>query len=94
MSVILVFIIFASLISLIFVSVDSTICGISEKVLFENNKWHDIKIVERSYGCGATDTDFPEYKVYKIVPIISLFNLVTKFDTSQIDLENWKLVND
>lgn len=93
-SLVFVFLIFVSLISLMFGLAGSIMCGTSEKILFENKQESNTKIVERSYGCGATDTDFPEYKMYKLIPLANQFNFITEFDTSHIDRENWKQVND
>ncbi|MEP6844531.1 MAG: hypothetical protein ABI861_00940 [Panacibacter sp.] len=70
------------------------VCGISEEILFVNSKQPGSKIVARSYGCGAYDSDFPEYKTFEVYRVNNLFNYVTEFDTTKADMRNWKRVNE
>lgn len=67
----------------------ASMCQISSKAVYQNaNKSMGI-IVQRSYGCGAWDSDCPEYKYYKSVPLTAFFNIVTEFDTTNIDKTIW-----
>lgn len=51
------------------------------------------KIILRSYGCGATDSGYPVYKVFKIKNLTSSFVSVTDIDTTKIDKTHWIYVN-
>lgn len=75
--------------TLFFEMCDST----TVKVLFENKQNASIKIVERSFGCGATDSSPATFKIFKIREISSYLIWVTAIDTTQIDKSKWKRVN-
>ena len=51
-----------------------------------NNK---IKIVERDYGCGATDSTAPIVRIFKTREVTNFFIFITEVDTSKIDKTNW-----
>ena len=61
----------------------------TDKVFFENKQNSSIKIVQRGFGCGATDSDYPTYKTFKIREITSDFIWATKIDTNKIDKNEW-----
>ncbi|ANH80883.1 hypothetical protein A8C56_07730 [Niabella ginsenosidivorans] len=62
----------------------------NNKILFENIKDKTAKIVLRDFGCGATDSGSPAYKICKIKNISSLFIWVTNVDTTKIDRQIWQ----
>jgi len=61
----------------------------TNKVLFENKQNHSIKIVQRSFGCGATDSSYPIIKEFQIKEFTSDFVLITEIDTNQINKNEW-----
>ncbi len=61
-------------------------------VLFEHKEDPKIKIVERDYGCGATDSGSPVYKVFRRKEITSYLSLFTEIDTSKINKAEWNKV--
>ena len=68
----------------------SSMCAwTTDKVFFENRQNHSVKIVQRSFGCGATDSDYPTVKVFKIREITPVFIWVTKIDTNKINKNEW-----
>jgi hypothetical protein len=66
----------------------------NNKVLFENKNDKTTKIVLRDFGCGATDSGLPTYKVCKIKNISTLLIWVTGIDTTKIDRQIWQRVDD
>ena len=66
------------------------VCGyITDNVFFENKQKPSIKIVQRHYDCGAFDSDYPTYKIFKIKEITSDFIWATEIDTNKIDKNEW-----
>ncbi len=69
-------------------------CGyLTDKILFENIQDASIKIVERHYDCGAFDGDYPEYEIYKTVPLTNQLSYVVKTDTNKLDFKVWSKVD-
>ena len=65
-----------------------TMCGTTTEIIFQN-KNNSQTIVRRNYGCGAWDSDFPVYTYHKVVPMTPFFNIVTKYDITNIDKDVW-----
>lgn len=65
----------------------------TNKVFFEKKDDNTVQIVERKYGCGATDSDFPTYKLFKIKEIASYLIWVTDVDTNKINKNEWTKLN-
>lgn len=65
-----------------------SMCSTSTELMFKN-KTNMTTIVRKSYGCGAWDSDFNKYTIYKITPFTPVFNIITKFDTTNIDKTFW-----
>ena len=61
----------------------------THKVFFENKQNPSIKIVQRSYGCGAIDSSPSVPLVFKVREITSNLIWVTDIDTTQIDKSEW-----
>jgi len=61
----------------------------TDKVFFENKQNSSIKIVQRHFGCGATDSSEPTIEVFKIREITPYLIWATKIDTNQIDKNEW-----
>ena len=59
------------------------------KVFFESKQDRSIKIVERDYGCGATDSGRPICKIFKVKNITNYLIWVTEIDTNKIDKSQW-----
>lgn len=79
---------------ILFMTVFAGMCRwTNNKVLFENKEDKTIKIVLRDFGCGATDSGSPAYKVCKIKAISPLLIWVTDIDTTKIDRRIWQRVN-
>jgi hypothetical protein len=67
----------------------------TRKTLFENKQNSSIKIVLRSYGCGATDSSYPTYETFKIREITSdIIWGATEIDTNQINKNEWRRIED
>lgn len=62
----------------------------NNKILFENINNKTTKIVLREFGCGATDSGSPTYKVCKIKNITPFLIWVTSVDTTKIDRQVWQ----
>ena len=64
------------------------------EVFFTHKQKPNTKIVERSMNCGAFDTDFPNYKPFKITKLSDNFIWAVKVDTTNLDTNKWeKVVN-
>lgn len=61
----------------------------TDRMFFENKQDRSIKIVERSFGCGATDSGSPIHKIFKMTPVTKYFVWVTEIDTNSIDKSEW-----
>lgn len=73
----------------------SDMCSSSyHRVLFEEKENTSHKIVERSFGCGATDSSPAHVSVFELWEVTPLFIWVEKVDTSHIDLKEWNRVED
>lgn len=67
-----------------------TMCGyITDEILFVNQSDKSVKIIKRHYDCGATDSDLPKYKYYKIKELTSQILYSKKVDTAQLDKNFW-----
>jgi hypothetical protein len=62
----------------------------NNKVLFNNINDNTTKIVLRDFGCGATDSGSPTYKVCKIKKVMPSLVWVTDIDTTKIDKQVWQ----
>jgi len=65
----------------------------THRILFVNRINPTIQIIERSYGCGATDSEFPKYVYYKRMPLISFLDFVTRIDINKVNSNDWKPVS-
>ena len=61
----------------------------TDKVLFQNKENSNVKIVARNYGCGATDSGRPLYKLFKTREITSCLIYISEIDTNSIIEEEW-----
>ena len=61
----------------------------TDKIFFENKQNSSIKIVQRSFGCGATDSSPATLKVFKVREITPYLIWVTSIDTNQINKSEW-----
>ena len=78
---------------ILFMSIWAGMCRwTNNKVLFNNVHDKTIKIVLRDFGCGATDSGSPTYKVCKIKNILPSLIWVTEIDTTKIDRQIWQRV--
>lgn len=78
----------------LFFSVFAGMCAWTDnKTLFIKADDPTIKIVLRDYGCGATDSVSPIYKVFKVKRINLYLVSVTDIDTTKIDKTRWICVN-
>jgi hypothetical protein len=65
-------------------------CGwTTNKVLYENKNNNSLKIVERYYGCGAVDSDYPDYKTFKMKEISKNIYWYSRIDTNTINTSEW-----
>lgn len=78
---------------ILFMTVFAGMCRwTNSKVLFENKSDNTTKIVLRDFGCGATDSGNPTYKVCKIKNITPVLIWVTSIDTAKINRQIWQRV--
>ena len=79
---------------ILFISIWAGMCRwTNNKVLFNNINEKNTKIVLRDFGCGATDSGSPIYKVCKIKNILPSLIWVTVIDTTKIDRQIWQRVD-
>ena len=63
------------------------------KTLFEKNNEKTTKMVLREFGCGATDSGRPTYKVAKVKKVYPALIWVTDIDTTKIDRNTWQRID-
>ena len=74
----------------IFFSFGNSFCGnITDKTLYLKRNANSSKIIVRHFDCGATDSGPADFKIVKVVDIFSIFDFVTKVDTTNIDKTVW-----
>ena len=79
---------------ILFITVFAGMCRwTNNKVLFHNINDKTTEIVLRDFGCGATDSGSPTYKVCKIKTILTSLIWVTDIDTTKIDRQIWQRVD-
>ena len=79
---------------ILFISIWAGMCRwTNNKVLFINLYDKTSKIVLRDFGCGATDSGRPTYKICKIKTILPSLIWVTGIDTTKIDRQIWQRVD-
>lgn len=64
----------------------------TDKVYFENKQNPSTTIVQRSFGCGATDSSPATIEVYKLRELTPYLIWVTSADTNQIDKNEWRRI--
>jgi hypothetical protein len=75
---------------LMFMTALSGMCSwTTNETLFVNSTNTSKKIVRRSYGCGAVDSQSPSYGAFKVKKLPLGFIWVTKADTLNIDRKVW-----
>jgi uncharacterized BrkB/YihY/UPF0761 family membrane protein len=75
---------------ILFITLFAGMCRWTDnKVLFHKTKDESTKIILREYGCGATDSGRPNYKIFKVKYIVPYIYWVTDFDTIKIDKQIW-----
>ena len=58
-------------------------------VLFEHKQHKNVKIIERDYGCGATDSSLPIVQNFKIKEVTKYFAVFSTIDIEKIDQTKW-----
>jgi hypothetical protein len=66
-----------------------SMCSYSDDIIFKNRSCDKV-IVAQSYGCGAYDSDFPQYKFYERTLFLGVLNVYKSVDTATIDKSKWK----
>jgi hypothetical protein len=67
-----------------------SMCGYSsERVLYQNKEIPNLHIIERSYGCGAYDSQTPLFETYKVRPLGTWISYVSKTDTATLNKNEW-----
>jgi hypothetical protein len=61
----------------------------NRQILYESKNDSDTKIIERDFGCGATDSRPPIVGVYKVEYFTDYFIHTTEIDTVKIDKDKW-----
>jgi hypothetical protein len=87
----------SAIISLLFLSFfvfAKTMCGyITDEVLFVNKSDTTLKIIEKHYDCGATDSDLPKYEFYKTKALTRKILYSKQIDTLRLDKTEWTKAN-
>jgi hypothetical protein len=79
---------------ILFITLFAGMCRWTDnEILFNNVNDNTTHIILRDFGCGATDSGQPSYKVCKIKNILPSLIWVTDFDTTKIDRKVWKRTN-
>jgi hypothetical protein len=77
----------------LFFMISTTLAGMCNwttlRELFVNKHDHSVKIVERGFGCGATDGGEPSVRVFKTENMTNYLIWVTPIDTNLIDRYEW-----
>ena len=73
----------------LFVLFISDMCQYQYSELFTDKNDSRLKIIKRSLDCGATDTEPPNWKFYKKIPLTDYFTFYSKVDISEIDKNKW-----
>lgn len=90
LKVLFIFILGLYILYTLFFCFGNTMCGdITDETLFIKKSTKTSKIIVRHFDCGATDSGPAKYEVVKVINIFSVFNFVTKVDTSKIDKSVW-----
>lgn len=77
----------------VFMSLITSMCDwTTHEVFFESRQNPSIRIVQRSYGCGATDSSPATYSLFKVRELSPYLIWVTKADTNQINKDEWRRV--
>ena len=93
--IVVTFIISGLSIFFLFISIFANMCDTTNrKTLFENKQNENLKIIEREYGCGATDSSPPNVSIYKVRQLTKYFIYPTKIDTNDLDKNEWQKIND
>lgn len=72
------------------ISIFTGMCDWSnQKILYTNKKNKEVKIIKRDYGCGATDSDLPTIKIFKVRKVTKYFILAKEVDITKIDQNEW-----
>jgi len=75
---------------LLFMGIFAGMCQwYNPKVHFIKKNDNATKIVERSYGCGASDSGPPIQKYFKVKELTSFLNWTTEVDLKEIDRKEW-----
>lgn len=61
----------------------------TDKVFFESKQSSATKIVQRSFGCGATDSSPATIRLFKVREFTPYLIWVTSVDTNQINKSEW-----
>ena len=61
----------------------------TNNILFINKENSEIQIVEREFGCDATDSGQPLKSIFKIRKINIHLIYLSDIDTCNINIDNW-----
>ncbi|MFA9213584.1 MAG: hypothetical protein ACEQSR_07020 [Candidatus Methylacidiphilales bacterium] len=87
--VLTIFACFGSLVIMTMILFGGMCAWTTDKVLFELKNQPTIKIEERSYGCGATDSGPSKLGIFKVRNFTPYFVYATPIDTNEIDKSEW-----
>jgi hypothetical protein len=94
---IIVITIFLAISLFFFIVMNTALAGmctnITEKVIFTHRKNPNIRIEERRFGCGATDSSPIHVHLSKMERCFFIFDWVNKIDTATIRKEEWLYIN-
>jgi len=75
---------------LMIMSIFADMCAWTDRqILYENKHDSNTKIIERDFGCGATDSGYPTVRIFKVQHFTKYFIRTTKVDTASIDKNEW-----
>jgi hypothetical protein len=72
------------------IAVFANLCAwTNDEILYQNKENSSVKIIQRSFGCGATDSSEGTVDIFKVRELSSVFIWATKIDTAEIDKSEW-----
>ena len=61
----------------------------NREILYTNKEYKEVKIIQRDYGCGATDSGPPIVKNFKVKEFTKYFISAKEIDIEKIDQNEW-----
>ena len=71
-----------------------SLCGYTfDNFLFENKENPKVKIIKKSFGCGAVDSTPATMHFYKSIDFLNIFRWISEIDTTKINKAEWNRID-